>query len=426
MIFAVNTIPEPMYISVDIFTQAPFLNITMLILSKLRLKYNEAVNGNERIPAMKKTLLKTLSVILCLLVLLEIGGRIRQKRFVKNNLAVAVETSMGKKLSPRPGNLYVVTDPFCIYRMKPNQKFKNCRINKWGFRGRDFELNKSVNTYRIIITGGSAAFGDEMYEDSKMFDKLMEDKINAKGDIRVEIINTGDIGFNSAMELALFTHYLIPFKPDMIINFTGWNDFHIPNVTPGNRPDTSPFYVMLEGHLTNGPFQSFCTRSMACYLIQREGGRIIRQMGVTKAGKEGVWKYHQKSVDYFRQNMGAFAALAEGMGIKHVIALQPEENSRSNPCEAEKNDLNLKRGPKYIKAVSETYAAFKKAAADIADKYPDTEFIDTTGSFDKSKECIFIDWVHFNETGHAALADFLAPRLDTIIRGKQTRLQKAL
>jgi len=365
---------------------------------------------------MKKALLNTAVVILCLLVLLEVGGRIRQKKFIKDNLAVAVETSTGKKLSPRPGNLYVVTDPFCIYRMKPNQKFKKCRINKWGFRSRDFELKKPAGTYRIIITGGSAAFGDEMFDDAKIFDKLLEDKLNSKGDIKVQIINTGDIGFNSAMELALFVHYLVPLKPDMIINFTGWNDFHIPNVTPGNRPDTSPFYVMLEGHLATGPFQSFCNRSMACYLIQREGGRIIRQMGVTKAGKEGVWKYHQTSVDYFKQNMTTFAAIAEGTGAKHVIALQPEENSRANPCEAEKNDLKLKRGPLYIKAVSETYAGFKKAASQIAERYPGTEFIDTTAAFDDTKDCVFIDWVHFNETGHTAVADFLAPRIDKIIR----------
>ena len=58
--------------------------------------------------------------------------------------------------------------------MVPNQRFENLNLNRWGYRGRDFDARKPEETRRVVITGGSAGFGLEMYDDEKMFHRLIE------------------------------------------------------------------------------------------------------------------------------------------------------------------------------------------------------------------------------------------------------------
>ena len=43
--------------------------------------------------------------------------------------------------------------------LQPNQHSRTINSNEYGFRGREISMNKDDDTYRIIILGGSVAYG---------------------------------------------------------------------------------------------------------------------------------------------------------------------------------------------------------------------------------------------------------------------------
>jgi len=365
---------------------------------------------------MKRKLLIWTAIIAVLLIGLEIGGRARMRRQAGEVFAIVPETSTGKRLSPRPGNIRVYADPYVVYRIRPNQQFKDCHINNHGFRGPDFETEKEDGVIRIVVTGGSAAFGSDVFDDDNIFTVIMNKRLDREGGTRFEVINGSAIAYNSANEFALFVHDLMRYEPDLVVNFSGWNDYYIPQVSPGNRPDSSEFFMGIEGLLTRGTIRALLSRSTAYYLIMRETRRVINQVtGGQGVGFEPDWKYHAASVDYWADNMRNFAAFCDGLGIGHIIALQPEESSRSKNCDSEKADLE-NRGENYVEAVRKTYREFKVRAKGLSERFPNTEFVDLTPAFDGTDECIFFDWVHFNGKGHEIIARELTREVNNYIQ----------
>ncbi|MBR74453.1 MAG: hypothetical protein CL872_05915 [Dehalococcoidaceae bacterium] len=97
-------------------------------------------------------------------------------------------------------------------------------FNQEGFRGAEFSIEKSSDTFRVITLGGSTMVGAETTNDSTIpviLQKLIEkEKIGQK----VEIINAGISGGNSSSEYSLIESKLKNYDPDLIIVYDGWND----------------------------------------------------------------------------------------------------------------------------------------------------------------------------------------------------------
>lgn len=87
---------------------------------------------------------------------------------------------------------------------------------------------KPSKTKRIIVVGGSAAWGHGATSNSRFFSKRLEHKLNAskKCDVsqKFEVINlaqNGSASYQNAIVLNLWGHRL---EPDLIISFSGHND----------------------------------------------------------------------------------------------------------------------------------------------------------------------------------------------------------
>src|SRR3990167_6911934 len=99
------------------------------------------------------------------------------------------------------------------------------RINSLGFRGKEFSAVKDKNTYRIIILGGSTAFGKGASSNdvtiASYLGKILNEKIKGKS---FEVYNMAINGYISAQELITFQLHGIDFKPDLVIDINGYND----------------------------------------------------------------------------------------------------------------------------------------------------------------------------------------------------------
>jgi len=97
-------------------------------------------------------------------------------------------------------------------------------FNNENFRGDDFSLAKSENTFRIFTLGGSTTFGIGVFNNQTwpFYLQNLYDKTNLGVD--VEVINTGKPGWGSVKETNLIKERLLNFEADLFIVSDGWND----------------------------------------------------------------------------------------------------------------------------------------------------------------------------------------------------------
>ena len=119
---------------------------------------------------------------------------------------------------------YYTNEP--INLNEPNQQTSSFNINSIGFRNDEISLEKSHNTYRIFVLGGSTAFGYVTESDHTTIPGYLEKKLNESIDnsIQIEVINAGIADADTQDELYLLENFLLVYDPDMIILYDGWND----------------------------------------------------------------------------------------------------------------------------------------------------------------------------------------------------------
>lgn len=105
---------------------------------------------------------------------------------------------------------------------------RTININRYGFRGPDFSLEKPEAVYRVLVTGGSVAFGTPGKGDGFTLQGLLEKRLNqtfqlAGVDRKAQVYNLGLPALTSATELSILIN-LLDTRPDLVIMFTGWND----------------------------------------------------------------------------------------------------------------------------------------------------------------------------------------------------------
>jgi lysophospholipase L1-like esterase len=138
----------------------------------------------------------------------------------------SLQTHDGIALGTRSGPLKLVLHPFVSYANLPNQKTPHFSINNLGFRGGDIRKDEKTKK-RIIVVGGSTAFGTGLQYDDETFAQRLEYLLDA------EVINAAVVGHASGQELVSLVMELVDLQPDLVIALNGWNDFE--------RPLTSKF-----------------------------------------------------------------------------------------------------------------------------------------------------------------------------------------
>ena len=108
-------------------------------------------------------------------------------------------------------------------QFNPLQNFEYIKINSDGFRGSEIS-QKSIDTYRIFILGGSTTFGIVSSSDQTTISGYLQKYFDDDEHDFVEIINAGVTGANSRDEYFNLKTNILEFDPDMIIFYDGWND----------------------------------------------------------------------------------------------------------------------------------------------------------------------------------------------------------
>lgn len=116
------------------------------------------------------------------------------------------------------GPLKIALHPLLVYKNLPNQTHPAFSTNSRGYRGA--EPDTPPNRPRIVMMGGSAAFGTGAQNNRETIGAYLETFLQA------EVINAGVIGHGSTQELASLITELIDLHPNLVITFDGANDFN--------------------------------------------------------------------------------------------------------------------------------------------------------------------------------------------------------
>jgi lysophospholipase L1-like esterase len=343
-------------------------------------------------------------------------------------VAVALELALGTiEERVRKRNLASAT-LHSFLQAVPIAGAERLRINHWGYRGEEIELEREEDSFRIFVIGGSTVYCDRLdFEDShpRILQKLLQE---AYPEIRIEVQNAGMHAHTTQHTLIKYLSRIHDFRPDLVIFYHAVNDmchsFTPPVLSHGEyRPDYGHVYGAIGkivndyverrgtvGLVTDDTIADFFKRYWFSDL--RQGSDFIRRL---KPRQVPVERWN--SLPSYERNLRHMVKLLRADGVHAVMASQPylyraemtEEEQRrcwipleSCRWEFERPDMaSMADGLERYNSVS------RRVAAEMGVPYVDLEPL-----LPKSLE-YFRDGVHYTAKGSRIVAEAFA---DLIVR----------
>jgi lysophospholipase L1-like esterase len=337
---------------------------------------------------------------------LEVGQRISDHRKLANRkgewYSPALESASGVPLTQKPGGIVFRHHPHLIYVNKPSQNSSVGTINAQGFRGPDWPKARSAK--RVIVLGGSTAFGYGAHADGDVFTFLLEKALRESGRA-VEVLNAGVIGYDSTQELILLETELMPWAPDLVLVFDGFNDFYNSGLTPKDRDLHQYHFDEIEKILTRGGDLLACSA-----FLRSVGSRFEDRAPSAETHDFGIFYDHPGAVPRYRQNLRSIAAVTS-----HVLFVtQPELALRQGKLPAsEQACLETKTPRGYTEFARQRYPRFAEAARAVAMETHSS--YENAAYFDELPDEVFLDTVHLNRRGNEIVAERLAAAVGKLL-----------
>lgn len=310
---------------------------------------------------------------------------------------------------------------------KPNQPALG--INRWGFRGRDIEKQKTADAVRIFMFGESTMASLEVgFEDShcRILERMLQKQYP---DRAIEVQNVGVPWHSSEHSLIKLLFDVQDFSPDLVIIYHAMGDllrgFDQPDFTHRPYRDDYGHYdgpvadlVKGRGFDLNGLPISMITgfwlsdfRFDRVRLLGPEGKGIegVRTLFVPKADRVTV--DHWRSLAPFARNLENFARIARGKGFQVLIATEPylyRPDSSDREREVFLFPMTCRENGKQpdIISMKNGMDAFNAKSRQVADECG-VFFFDLEAQIPKSLD-YFYDDIHYTLKGNTAVAESLA------------------
>jgi len=288
------------------------------------------------------------------------------------------------------------------------------RINKYGYRGKDFDLEKKPGLIRIIVYGGSSVFDLDQPEE-KDWPHRLEAALQQEGFRNVEVINAGIPRHSSIDALGrLITegHHL---QPDIVVLYTTWNDvkdlgsgeFALRRLKPYEAA-SNPFLYY------DNPLDQFLGERSLLYCFARtqyfnwkikpgmEGSR--RRKGETSAEVNPVAEAQ------FKLNLELFVDAARNINAVPVLMTE------ASLVGQDKDHGRLAHVAEYV-PIDFAEEATLKADTIIREVAlaKGVALIDAKAALIEKDQPLFNDHVHLNDAGSQALAQLVKKHLLTLV-----------
>jgi lysophospholipase L1-like esterase len=306
--------------------------------------------------------------------------------------------------------------PYVEFAPRANYRSATVNTNERGFRGHAVQSPKPSGRVRIVVLGGSAAFGSGASSDAATFPARLEAALRARSQRDVEVVNAGAPAYVSGQELARLTFEVLDLEPNVVIVYNGFNDLNSPLLFD-SRPGYPSNFSWLE---RTAQFNSF--RRLLAYRIQ---------LGVHESGL-GFWARRVAGVrdgvlltapaadadilETYRRNLERMVVLLQARGVRVVCVFQPTLLAKRRRTAAEEEVVAYmeRRHPGYARR----FVALLPGAVEAMRRVTSARgvaFVDLSSVFDDAAETIFFDTAHVTDRGNALIAERLAPETEKLL-----------
>ena len=358
--------------------------------------------------------------------------------------------------NPRPLALrnipWHVYEPYRNHALGPGWNFKGMVHNRQGFRRTtDVSRIKPVNSYRIFLMGGSAAYGlssappfpPAVITNEQTIDYKLEQLLRPLfPDRHIEVINAAATAYWTHHHLIYLHEVLLDYNPDLIIFLDGINDYY--HTTPQHRQFLSYKYSMtLKTEELNHPrlmhvlhmFLGWGKQySHALFVINEIADRLLRwneppddsnlDEAVRPEDLNAAFaeRYTAIAKRTWVRTLRSILLLLNDQGMAAITSLQPElifsQTHAMGAGDLRLQHLELTRRAPYYKERKEFLKPItRQLAADTARELGAT-FVDLTDVFDDHDQ-YFVDYCHLSEAGAERLAERLLPSVKAQIEHLQ-------
>ena len=288
----------------------------------------------------------------------------------------------GARLSRGSGPLGLVLDPIVTVRNRPNQVGPWFRINSRGYRGGELRAGPGS---RVVLVGGSTAFGTGVLSDADTFAAALERELG------VEVVNCGTIGFMAVQELALLQTELLDLRPQVVVAVDGWNDLGIGRSSQIHGL-LSEAFVQIEAMTIAGSDVSGSFVAALGKTADRIFPRTRALLSPRPAAGHSAAYVAERALLLARTH-AAMAAACRARGCRLVTVLQPHQGEANQ----------------YDEFVRQTRAAHQQVDLDV---------FDASRLLSGGPEN-FLDEYHLTTAGNARLARAVAPIVRSAVRAQE-------
>lgn len=309
---------------------------------------------------------------------------------------------------------------FCLYNTDYAFPGPNVVNNTLGFREQEFDDTPPEDALRVVLLGGSSAWGAGAGSNAATITGRLEALLNddpelLAGHRRARVYNLAQVNGLQTQELSLFLLYGLPLRPHVVISYNGWNELY----SSFNRMD----------HRTIDTFRMFYYPELTDWMpLGVEGRReaLVKEAGVSLLRSRSAlassllrpvppagprmsfdrdWEdFHRVTSRVFVRNLAIWSELARGLGFTYLPCLQPHIYAKRIHSPDEIRTLTLYHDVRPVGAAAkggrwltdnDLYDLVRKGAEDEG-----VAVHDMSRMFADTAEQIFFSMVHTNDRGY--------------------------
>lgn len=324
----------------------------------------------------------------------------------------------------------MLPDPYLSYRPEPGGSTPHAHVNQLGLRGPETTALPAPGVYRILLLGGSVAWGYTAVRDDETVSAFLERYLNQHRDrspvLRdrsVEVLNAGVPGYVAWQGALAYSLRHRKLAPRLVVSLDGVNEYEAavntgvagvplrfdPRVHQGSTRPT------LLGGLGDWARYRLSRLQLAKYLEWRRRPTLAQRR---PPPAEEVAQRYGEALDY----LADFASL-EGAVVVPVLqplAILPGSKPLGD-FERELVEHHERNLPGINAGFAEVYAASHRVFAELAARRPEVLPFDATGVFAREPRITYVDQCHLTPLGRellaAAIGDWILERLSADRRG---------
>jgi lysophospholipase L1-like esterase len=354
-----------------------------------------------------------------------------------------------RTVGPRSRQSRAYRDAWTVWRNSPYFRDTNgARHDAQGFRrDSDVSVEKSPDTVRIFLVGGSAAYGDSggypeiesrryyLYN-NQLIDYVLQEKLNAAfPSKRWEVINAATMEYRLHQELALIESVLLRYHPDYVILMDGYNDVlglssagrqydayaatpHLDEfnllANPGSGK-SALFFAATWLKANSDLFRTLADHLQRRSTLARRGNRRAQPEFAVPVLRSELNAEEQAQFDVSETEVGEYTHTARQIhrildldGIRALFMLQPVTILSHKPLTESEQRIRAHTLKMYGPALAYTFEQLYPRMASqmqLAAQQDGFAFVDLTSVFDTTSKQTFSDYCHLTPEGHKVIAE---------------------